>query len=205
MDIFIGVDPSINSTGICILFYDDNDVLVKEEYYIVYPSKNKLTKKQVNINNTLKNFKYVSYEAEDLKEYKEEYFIYEKKKTENIMHLMFTIENIISKIDIENNTIYVLQEGVSYGSSLRSKAIYDLAGINYLLRSLFINKNHFNFIISPPKNIKKFITGKGNSNKDIINKIFLKIHPEMQVIPKVDDLADAYYMAKFAKKLNSKK
>ena len=200
MDIFIGVDPSINSTGICILYYDNN-ILVEEKYYIIYPSKDKLTKKQVAANNKLNNFEYVSYPAEDLKEYKEEYFIYEKKKTENIIHLMSTIEDIISNINIENNNIYALQEGISYGSSIRTKAIYDLAGINFLLRSIFIEKQHINFIISPPANIKKFVTGKGNSNKDIINKLFLSTHQKMEIIPKIDDLADAYYMAKFAKKI----
>ena len=35
MKLFIGIDPSINSTGLCMLTYDDNDNKVSESFYIV--------------------------------------------------------------------------------------------------------------------------------------------------------------------------
>lgn len=202
MNIYIGIDPSINSTGICKLICDDNDNILNEEYFIIYPSKNKLTKKQKAAEDKIDNFKYIQYDAVDLKDFKDDYFVYEKLKTENIINLMSVIDNIVNA-DLNNLNInlYVLQEGISYGSSLRTKSIFDLAGINFLLRSLFIGKNNINFTISPPANIKKFITGKGNSKKDIIIDMFLSTHQKLKDIPKIDDIADAYYMALYAKKI----
>lgn len=202
MNIYIGIDPSINSTGICKLICDDNDKILNEEYFIIYPSKNKLTKKQKAAEDKIDNFKYIQYDAVDLKDFKDDYFVYEKLKTENIINLMSVIDDTVN-VDLNdlNINLYVLQEGISYGSSLRTKSIFDLAGINFLLRSLFIGKNNINFTISPPANIKKFITGKGNSKKDIIVDMFLSTHQTLKDIPKIDDIADAYYMALYAKKI----
>jgi hypothetical protein len=43
-NIYVGIDPSVNSTGVCISVYDDNDNLLEEKFYIVKPDK--LTKKE---------------------------------------------------------------------------------------------------------------------------------------------------------------
>ena len=42
-DIFVGIDPSTNSTGVVVLTYN-GDELINENYYIVKPDK--LTKKE---------------------------------------------------------------------------------------------------------------------------------------------------------------
>ena len=68
MEIFVGIDPSLNSTGICMLFYEE-DKLVKDMYYIIKP--NKLTKKEQSIQDTLINFDYILYEKTDLDIYKD--------------------------------------------------------------------------------------------------------------------------------------
>ena len=43
MEIFVGIDPSLNSTGLCLQFYEDNK-MVKDIFYIIKP--NKLTKRE---------------------------------------------------------------------------------------------------------------------------------------------------------------
>ena len=203
MDIYYGIDPSINSTGICRLTYDF-DELVSEDFFIIYPNngKHKLTKRQKEAEESISNFKYIPYEAEDLTIYKDDNYTYEYMKTVNIYNLMKVISDIVESSFKDDNVIHVLQEGISYGSSIRTKSIYDLAGINFLLRSLFINKPHIDLVISPPSNIKKFTTGKGNANKDMMVSLFLSTHRKMEKIPKVDDIADAYHMAIFAKYIN---
>ena len=55
-------------------------------------------------------------------------------------------------------------------------------------------------IVGTPGEIKKFATGNGNANKDLILSCFKMIYPELD-LPKLDDIADAYFMGMFAKKV----
>ena len=38
MDVFVGIDPSLNSTGLCILKYD-NEEKISEYFAIIKPDK----------------------------------------------------------------------------------------------------------------------------------------------------------------------
>ena len=57
MRVYVGIDPSINSTGICIMRYD-GDKLCKTRFFIVKP--NKLTRKEELVN--LREFSFELYE-----------------------------------------------------------------------------------------------------------------------------------------------
>ena len=201
IDIYVGIDPSINSTGITIITYEDE--LEKDiQFYIIKP--NKLSKKESNIN--LENFSYILYNKVDISIYKNDNYISELLKTINMITLIDTIYdtiiNYISKYD--NAKVNILIEGISYGSSIRTKSIFDLAGINYMIRYKFISNNH-NIIIATPSNIKKYATGNGNANKTTITTMFTTLFPEMSIISKLDDIADSYFMACLSKKLNDNK
>ena len=64
MNICIGVDPSMNSSGIAILICNDNNEIVKEQFYIIKPDK--LTKREQQANEKYKDFfKYVLYDKLD--------------------------------------------------------------------------------------------------------------------------------------------
>lgn len=201
MEIFVGIDPSLNSTGICILFYEDN-VFVKDMYYIVKP--NKLTKKEQKVQDTLINFDYALYDKIDLDIYKDNNLFLEYWKTINMISIVKKIkeciyDNIQGRHDY---VLYIVQEGISYGSSIRTKSVFDLAGLNYMIRNEFINKEEIRFFISPPTHIKKFATGIGNCKKELIIELFKGINPELSNrLPKVDDIADAYFMAKYARQI----
>ena len=175
MKFFVGIDPSINSTGITILVYDDN-VLLDEYFFIIKP--NKLTKKEENI--SIDNFQYITYPKIDTNAYKEidEHFG-EYYKTKNIIAIADSIANIISKYTTCDDDVFISMEGISYGSSLKTKSIYDLSGLNYLIRYMIIKNGHMNLLICPPKEIKKFASGKGNSNKDILVSSFLMLYPSL--------------------------
>ena len=203
MNLYVGIDPSINSTGLCVLVYDDND-FVKEYFYIVKP--NKLSKKEDSAElKYIDKFEYLIYgklTSED--NHKEEIY-----KATNMMNIVSNIEDAISKVDHKfgaYNKIYICIEGISYGSSTRTKSIFDLAGLNYLIREMVIRKSLSNpdkirFVIGTPGEIKKFATGNGNANKDVIINCFKQIYPDF-ALPKLDDVADAYFMANYAKSIS---
>lgn len=191
----------MNSTGICILFYEDN-TLIKDMYYIIKP--NKLTKKEQNVQDSLINFDYVLYEKIDLDIYKDNNLFSEYWKTINMISIVNKIKECIYD-NIQGRTsyiLYIVQEGISYGSSIRTKSVFDLAGLNYMIRKEFINKEDIRFFISPPTHIKKFATGIGNCKKEQVIELFKIIQPELSKnVPKVDDIADAYFMAKYARQI----
>lgn len=200
-EIFVGIDPSLNSTGLCLQFYE-GDNMIKDMFYIIKP--NKLTKKEQAAQDTLINFDYVLYDKIDLDMYKDNNLFSEYWKTVNMISIVKKIKECIYD-NIQPNKpfkLYIIQEGISYGSSIRTKSIFDLAGLNYMIRNEFIEKENITFFIVPPTHIKKFATGIGNCSKDLIIEMFKVIQPQLsKVLPKIDDIADAYYMANYAREI----
>lgn len=201
MEIFVGIDPSLNSTGLCLQFYEDNK-MIKDIFYIIKP--NKLTKREQTAQDTLINFDYVLYNKIDLNMYKDNNLFYEYWKTVNMISIVKKIKECIYD-NIQGRKqykLYIVQEGISYGSSARTKSVFDLAGLNYMIRNEFIEKENILFFIAPPTHIKKFATGIGNCKKELIIELFKSVEPKLaEKLPKVDDIADAYYMSKFARQI----
>lgn len=215
MQYFIGIDPSINSTGICIQKYDGN-IKIKEEFIIIKPGDTEkpeskwLVKKEKVAEESLSNFQYCFYPKMDLAPYKEldnnfgEYW-----KSWNMIMCAKTIYDVINEFTKDNpKFISIVIEGISYGSTQRTKSIFDLAGLNYLIREKFIGKETETiktiFTIATPAEIKKFASGKGNNNKDIMIDMFLGSHKEFSILPKIDDIADSFFMASYSKNLYDK-
>ena len=201
IEIFVGIDPSLNSTGLCLQFYED-DKFIKDMFYIIKP--NKLTKREQSAQDTLINFDYVLYNKIDLDIYKDNNLFSEYWKTVNMISIVKKIKECIYD-NIQGRKsykLYIVQEGISYGSSIRTKSIFDLAGLNYMIRNEFIEKENISFFIAPPTHIKKFATGIGNCKKELIIELFKSVEPKLaEKLPKVDDIADAYYMSKFARQI----
>lgn len=198
MDIYVGIDPSLNSTGICMQFYE-GDQFIKDMFYIVKP--NKLTKKEKEAQEKLLNFDYVIYEKHDLSLYKDNNLFSEYWKTINLINIVNKIkECIYDTLKGQNYNLYIVQEGISYGSSTRTKFAFDLAGLNYMIRNEFIDRDNIMFFITPPTHIKKFATGIGNCNKEQMINLFKIVQPNISnILPKVDDIADAYFICLYAK------
>lgn len=169
-------------------------------FYIIKP--NKLTKREQAAQDTLINFDYVLYNKIDLDIYKDNNLFSEYWKTVNMISIVKKIKECIYD-NIQGRKqykLYIVQEGISYGSSARTKSVFDLAGLNYMIRNEFIEKENISFFIAPPTHIKKFATGIGNCKKEMIIDLFKLVEPELaEKIPKADDIADAYYMSKFAR------
>lgn len=186
--LYIGLDQSMNSTGICCRY---NDYI---KFYIVKP--NKLTKKEQSSQSEL--IQYICFERQEL--CKEDNHIREVQKTLNMIEAVEQIYNTIYMEWINHNKcdIVICMEGISLGSK-HTSSVMDLAGLNYLIRNTILVNNEWKLIVSPPSEIKKFATGNGNANKDSMITIFLSSFPEID-IPKVDDIADAYFMCLYAMK-----
>lgn len=202
--LYVGIDPSINSTGITIARYENN-VEVEIKFYII--KNGKLTKRESAANDAIDNFEYIIYNKIDLTQFKDDNHVFEYYKTKNMVEVVNTIYDLIlNEVKKYSAIVNVVIEGISYGSSIRTKSIFDLAGLNYMIRYKLITSDiqHLNLSIATPSNIKKYATGKGNANKESIMTIFKYIFPEMQNIPKLDDIADSYFMAYFALELDKK-
>ena len=202
--LYVGIDPSINSTGITIARYENN-VEVEVKFYII--KNGKLTKRESAANDSIDNFEYIIYNKIDLTQFKDDNHVFEYYKTKNMVEVVNTIYDLIlNEVKKYTSTVNVVIEGISYGSSIRTKSVFDLAGLNYMIRYKLITSDiqHLNLSIATPSNIKKYATGKGNANKESIMTIFKYIFPEMQNIPKLDDIADSYFMAMFSRDIECK-
>ena len=202
--LYVGIDPSINSTGITIARYENN-VEAEIKFYII--KNGKLTKRESTANDSIDNFEYIIYNKIDLTQFKDDNHVFEYYKTKNMVEVVNTIYDLIlNEVKKYSAIVNVVIEGISYGSSIRTKSIFDLAGLNYMIRYKLITSDiqHLNISIATPSNIKKYATGKGNANKESIMTIFKYIFPEMQNIPKLDDIADSYFMAMFSRDIECK-
>ena len=204
-NIYVGIDPSINSSGIYVRVESSIGELLEEKFYII--KGDKLSKKEDAAE--LKNlavFSYVIYDKQNTTSGTN--MENERNKAINFISIVENIKKIIATTDFrygKMNKIYVCQEGISYGSRTRTKSIFDLAGLNFMIRSMVIEMSKgfkpVELIVGTPGEIKKFATGNGNANKDLILSCFKMIYPELD-LPKLDDIADAYFMGMFAKKVS---
>lgn len=191
--IYIGIDPSLNSTGICI------NVDGNCKYYII---TSKMTKKMKDFKNEY--IQYLPYEKEDTNKKLNEYADVEFNKAHNIYNICVSVKQVI-KANVEwyagdnINNCEVFMEGVSYGS-LGSAALVDLSGLNFAIRNVLIELGVKFTIVSPSQN-KKFATGLGNADKEHMIFSWLMIEKHLKDIKdiKIDDLADAYFLSNYYK------
>ena len=202
-ELYVGIDPSINSTGITINIWEDNSLFI-EVFYII--KGNKLTKKEQNVteDDDLKAVIYSTYEKIDIKDANDSHEL-ELIKTKNLLNIVNVISNIITSYSKNCDKIYVGMEGLSYGSSVRTRSIYELAGLNYLIRNELIVKHQCTLYILPPTEVKKFATGIGNCSKDAVINVFSSIFPHLLKIPKIDDIADSWFICNYVRDIVTKK
>lgn len=198
LDLFIGIDPSINSTGVVIIEYlsTDNGTTGNVKYNYnrksFYVIKDKLTKKEISIIDNYKrnDFKAIAY-GKRKSPVNTTSSVNEVTKTTNIRSIIYYIKKTIRsyidnaslKDDINDIRCYVTIEANSYGVSGRTVSLVELAGLNYLIRNLIMDMSEGNEFISldnkkvnisyhlfiePPTVIKKFATSRGDADKDLM-------------------------------------
>lgn len=98
------------------------------------------------------------------------YFLIETKKekgtkspsidnTRRLLYIKKQIKEILIKYKIE----FIAMEGLAFGATGRS--VMTIGGLTHILRELYIELN-IDFIIIPPKTLKKFWFGNGNAKKE---------------------------------------
>lgn len=196
-DIYVGVDPSINSSGVTLLVVDENEQLVEEHFFIIKPGKLNRNEQKAEQEN-IEKFEYILYDkiAPDKESNNTEN---ELAKTKNFIEICKKVKEIASKYRMKYEArFHFCQEGISYGSTKRTKSVFDLAGLNFMLRWTILTISDSELIIATPGEIKKFASGNGNCNKETMVTLFVASHKDFN-LPKIDDISDAYWMAQFAK------
>ena len=191
----IGIDPSINSTGICVSGVGDT-------YNIYYLFPSKITHKSLEWSKTvdwLNVYEYEKIPTTNIDRYHEKEFI-------KFGNLKVLIENISIILDIISNQYeidYITMEGVSYGS-VKGAALVDLAFLNALIREKVFEKKLKLYIVAPTE-VKKYAVGSGSAEKDLMMLSWKKLDKNANLIPsyfKCDDLADAFFMAHYNPELS---
>ena len=174
----IGIDPSINSTGICV---NKNN---KNVYYNIV---SKRTKKLEKFNSKYINILFYEKNTDKSLNYNEK----EVEKAKNILYIC----NFIKKIVKKHKPTVVIMEGLSYGSNGQ---LGDLGGLNFSIRMVLLEMG-VKFVIVPPTTWKKQQLGIAGAEKDIIVKAWKNIDKNIANIDeiKLDDLADSYFLAHF--------
>jgi len=144
--LFVGVDPSINATGLIIL--DEKATIIEQKLFSVKAEM-----------------------------FEESLLQYEKE-----------VEFIPNIINLQ--AVYI--EGPSYQS--QGQSILQMGAIHFLLR-LFLYKKNINYKVIAPGTLKKFVTGKGNSKKELM---LLKVYKKWGVEFEDHNLCDAYGLARMA-------
>lgn len=197
MNVFIGIDPSINSTGMTIR--TDTGFC---RFFII--KGDKLTKKEKNAQlNNYEIFEYCLYQKENVKDTNNAHER-ELAKSHNLSTIADTIYNIIEELlqqfrkTSTIDSVTICMEGISYGS-IHSAAVMDLAGLNYLIRDRLHHHTVVGtLLVTPPAEIKRFYTGSGNANKQLMISTFKGSFPDFD-LPKIDDVCDSEGMAKYAR------
>lgn len=89
--------------------------------------------------------------------------------------------------------LFINVEGISFGS--RGSRLAQISGLHYLLRH-FLWKAEFDYIITPPKELKKWVAGNGNAKKELM---LLKTYKRWGIEFSDNDKCDAFCLAKYAK------
>ena len=116
--ITIGIDPSINSTGICVS---------KDNKNIYYNIVSKRTKKLENFSSKYINILFYDKNTDKSLNYNEK----EVEKAKNILYIC----NFIKKIIKKHKPSKVIMEGLSYGSNGQ---LGDLGGLNFSIRMILL-------------------------------------------------------------------
>ena len=190
----IGIDPSLQSTGVCV--YDDETNI--NTYYII---SSKMTSKMKAFKSDYIIYRpYIKIPTSDL-DYSEK----ESIKTQNVKAIVDNLNRILNDIySIPQKPVQctACMEGISYGSAGAGQ-VADLAGLNYLIREALYVKE-IPFTIVPPTQLKKRAVGNGAADKDMMISSWKMIDKNISQIPevksgvlKVDDCADAFFLAHY--------
>lgn len=186
----IGIDLSINSTGLVILNYED-DVLIKEIFYRIIPEELLTSGKKNSSLHTKtykKNYDKSNYSSEDLTKVMAAARLGSKiKEFIDLNHKLFGAEYTEVRL-----------EGSVMATSFRSHQarLNDLTAFNTMNKFMLLSSiKYLNTVyVIAPTSLKKLAVGKGNAKKELMIEKFFEIKPKFDTLGKMDDVVDAYFL-----------
>lgn len=119
-------------------------------------------------------------------------------KIKELKRLVEISSSVISYCD--NEVDLVVMEGIAF-MARNTVALVQLSALNYMIRNGIYNKN-VKFVIIAPTTLKKFITDKGNAQKDLV---MMNVYKQYGLTFEDDNLCDAFVLAKIGEALLNKK
>ena len=182
----IGIDLSINSTGIVFNLRLDNDESVVK-FIQICPHVAK-TSGSVQLVTYKRQVKSDNYSESDI----------------NTVIDAAALATCISKQITKFSEIYGFTEidAVIEGSVMASRFSKATANLNQLTvfngtvkRMLVMNKFVKSISVIAPSSLKKSFTGKGNCKKEKMIERFIELFPDFDIRGKIDDVVDAYALS----------
>jgi len=131
------------------------------------------------------------------KSYLAEHYLIKTKSSDEIEARYDQIMKKISSLTDGKDIQYIYIEGLSFGS--KGAAVTELAGLHYIIR-YYLYKMGISFKEIPPTTLKKYITGSGKAQK---NLMLLNIYKKWGIEFTDDNTADAYSLARYALEENT--
>lgn len=114
-------------------------------------------------------------------------------------HILTAINSkIYNKIQEENEYSLIVMEDFSFAS--KGASLFQIAGLAYIVRYDLWQK-HIPSLLVPPTVLKKFVTGQGNSDKNVMLK---EIYKRWSVDLNDDNVGDAYGLTRIGRALLGK-
>jgi Holliday junction resolvasome RuvABC endonuclease subunit len=173
-----GIDPSINSSGKCIMELDDNYNIIGVKLY----GYNKTNKRCISGENFIVDRLGTKYDKLNMFERQDIAYEILNKDMEDVKHIAF--------------------EGYAFGKS-GSRALIQLGEFIGGMKKMFYDQGK-GIIIYPPKVVKRFATGNGNADKIMMSNMFKEEFPQFypegfSLFPQNQDphsdMCDAFWIA----------
>lgn len=157
LHIFVGIDPSINSTGMCVSIDRYKGKVIN--FYHLYNIKSKQTKKEAlqlkDVMSKSKNggpvsvvmYNYTDPNIYNKKDKNRDQHKFEIAKTQNLINITNEIKDILLDVilnslkieQVDSIKLHVCIEATAYGASARTVSLMDLCGLNYLIRNMVLS------------------------------------------------------------------
>lgn len=213
---YIGIDQSLNSSGICEKFYlvDGKHYEKVWEHFDLIIHESSISKKKLDSlikENNDDVFNIRIYDRKNPNVYKTDLSKFEETRINNIHNISTTIQKTLCEVlgKFENKIgnvedTFVTIENVAINGV--SSTLNELFGLNYVIRNDLTFgckiKSLKNVISVAPTANKRFACGRGDADKELIVycfKIMCKddVISRIEQYTKIDDIADAYFMSDY--------